>query len=401
MNASWRRIVLWAALSLAVAAGLAYSFWPRPVQVDLATLERGSMTVTVDEEGETRVRDIFVVSAPVAGRALRIEADAGDEVVAGETVVARIEPIDPSFLDPRSEAQARAEVEAAKAALALARAELSEADAELEFARNDLERKRKLRPRETITQRALDEAERAFKIRKAAVETARAAVEMREYELARARAQLMSPAETQAGHGSCECVTLRAPVDGVVLRVAHESEAVVAAGQPLIEIGDPRDSEIVADFLSADAVRIAPGQDVIIDEWGGDRPLEGRVRRVEPYGFTKVSALGIEEQRVNVIVDFTGPPHRRAALGHGFRVEVRVVLWRGDGVLRLPLSAAFRDGGGWAVFVEQEGRARVQPVELGHRNGLVAEVLSGLEPGDRVVLHPSNRVTPGVRIAQR
>jgi HlyD family secretion protein len=397
----WRRLVLWGVLAFAVLAGLVYAFWPRPVPVDLGEAARGPLVVTVDEEGETRVRDVFVLSAPVTGRLRRIEGEAGDEVVAGETVVARIETADPSFLDVRSESQARAAVQAAKAASALAQAELEEARAELDFAQAELSRARRLIRTETISQRALDDAERVFKTRKAAVTTAQAALGMREFELAQARAQLVSPAQTRELHGVCECVDIRAPVSGRILRLLHESEAVVEMGEPLVEIGNPGDLEIVADLLSSDAVKIEPGQRVAIEEWGGPSPLAGVVRRVEPYGFTKVSALGIEEQRVNVVIDFSDPGERWRRLGHGYRVEVRVVLWEGREVLKVPLTALFRDGERWAVFVVDEGRARMRSVVLDHRSGLEAEIVSGLREGEQVVLHPSDRILEGVYVVAR
>lgn len=401
MGTRWRRIVIWAGLCGLLVGGLAYAFWPRAVLVDLAVIERGTLVVTVDEEGQTRVRDIFVVSSPISGRVRRIESDVGDEVIAGKTIVANIEPIDPSFLDVRSEAEARAAVQAAEAAKALSQAKLLEAQAELDFARSDLARARRLIRSDTISKRALDEAERAFKTRTAAVATVKAELKMRESELAKARASLVSPIETQKLHGACECVPITAPVSGRILRLIRESEGVVQAGDALIEIGNPRDLEIVVDFLSTDAVKIEHGQRVIIEEWGGDGRLAGRVRRVEPYGFTKVSALGIEEQRVNVIIDFTDPAGRWQRLAHGFRVEVRVVLWEREKVMKIPLTALFRGGDGWSVFVEEGGRARRRTVQLGRSNGLQGEITGGLNEGERVVLHPSDRVVDGVGIRAR
>jgi len=401
MRARWRRLALWGVLGLLLVAGLLYAFRPQPIPVDIVAASQGPMMVTVEEEGETRVKEVFVLSAPVAGRALRIDAHVGDPVVANETVLARIEPIDPSFLDVRTEAQARAAVRAAEAAKALAAAEVDQARAELEFVETELDRARRLIKSDTISQRSLDEAERAYKTRRAAVATAEAALQMRDFELERARALLVSPAETQANRGECECVPIRAPVSGRILRVVHESEGVVESGDPLIEIGDPRDLEIVVDLLSSDAVKVETGQRVIIDEWGGPEPLEGRVRRVEPFGFTKVSALGIEEQRVNVIVDFADPPERWRRLGHGYRIEARIVLWQGEDVLQLPLSALFRNGGDWAAFVAEDGRARLRKLTLGERNGLSARITDGLAAGERVVLHPSDRIADGVRIEAR
>ena len=397
----WRRMTIWGGLVAVLAAGIAYAFWPRPVLVDLAAVERGTLVVTADEEGQTRVRDVFVVSSPITGRIRRIESDAGDEVLAGKTIVANIEPIDPSFLDVRSEAEAKAAIQAAEAAKALSQAKLLEARAELDFARADLARARRLIKTSTISERALDEAERTFKTRTAALATVKAELRMRDSELAKARARLVSPIETQALHGACACVPITAPVSGRILRLIRESEGVVKAGDALIEIGDPRDLEIVVDFLSTDAVKIEPGQRVIIEEWGGEAPLAGRVRRIEPYGTTKVSALGIEEQRVNVIIDFTDPPASWQRLAHGFRVEVRVVLWEGKKVVKLPLTALFRNGERWNVFIDDNGRARRRAVELGRSNGLLGEITSGLKDGERVVLHPSDRVADGTRIRAR
>lgn len=401
MTIKWRRIATWGLLAGLLLAGVGYAFWPRPVPVDLAVLKRGPMTVTLDEEGRTRVRDVFVVSSPVAGRVRRIESNVGDAVVAGKTVVAYIEPTDPAFLDVRTEAEAKAAVQTAIAAKALAEAKLEQAQAELDFASAEVDRARRLISGKIISQRAFDEAERSFRTRVAAVATVRAELKMRESEVAQARARLVSPIQTQKLHGACACVPIPAPVSGRILRIIRESEGVVQSGETLMEIGNPRDLEVVVDFLSTDAVKVAPGQRVIIDEWGGEEPLTGTVRRVEPYGFTKVSALGIEEQRVNVIVDFTDPSARWERLGHGYRVEVRVVLWQTDDVLPLPLTALFRAGERWAVFVEKDGRARRRHVSIGRRNGMEAEIVSGLTAGDRVVLHPSDRTVDGVRIAPR
>jgi HlyD family secretion protein len=396
-----RRIFTWGILCVLLVAGIVYAFWPRPVLVDLALVKRGPLIVSADEEGETRVRDVFVVSSSVTGRLRRIESDVGDQVIAGKTVVANIEPIDPSLLDVRSEAEAKAAVQAAQAAKALSKARLLEAKAELDFASAELTRARRLIRNITITERALDEAERTFRTRTAAVATIEAELKMRDSELAKARARLVSPIETQKLRGACACIPVIAPVSGRILRLIRESEGVVAAGDPLIEIGDPRDLEIVVDFLSTDAVKIAPGQRVIIEEWGGDEPLTGRVRRVEPYGFTKVSALGIEEQRVNVIIDFADPPARWQRLGHGFRVEVKVVLWESGKAMRLPLTALFRDGKQWTVFVNEDGRARRRAIEIGRGNGLHVEIKGGLSEDEQVILHPSDRVSDGVRIGRR
>lgn len=401
MTVQMRRMVFWGALVALLFLGLVFAFRPQAVIVDTVEVSRGELVVSVDDEGETRVHDIYVLSAPVAGRMRRIELHAGDPVVALETVVAEIEPIDPAFLDPRSEAQAKADVHAAESAEALARAELEQAQAELEFARRENERALRLILDNTISERELDEAERNFRTRRAAVATAMAALQVRAFDLERARATLVSPTQTQASHGSCDCVAIRAPVAGQILRILQKSEGVVAAGTPLVEIGDPRDLEIVVDLLSSDAVKVVPGQTVIIERWGGEQALEGRVRLVEPFGFTKISALGIEEQRVNVIIDLTSPTEDWERLAHAFQVDVRIVLWAEEDALTLPLLALFRDGKNWAVFIASGGRAELRHVTIGRRGSLHAEVVNGVDQGERVVLHPSDRVRPGVRIAER
>jgi HlyD family secretion protein len=403
MTLALRRVLIWGALAALLGGGLTYAFWPEPVPVDLGEVARGPVRVTVDEEGRTRVKEVYVVSAPVAGRMRRIETHVGDAVVAGETVLATIEPTAPTFLDVRSRTQAESAVRAAEAAKALADAELVRARAELDFANADYERAKTLAERETISQRALDSAELEVKTRQAAVSTAQASLRVKTFELETARASLIVPGNDETSGqeaGSC-CVEVRAPVSGRVLRVLQESESVVPAAAPLIEIGDPQDLEIEVDLLSRDAVKIKEGAAVLIEDWGGGTTLAGRVRRVEPYGFTKVSALGIEEQRVNVIIDFTDPLDKWRRLGHGYRVETRIIVWEGTDVLNVPLGALFRHGDAWAVFVDSEGRARLRPVAIGRFNSREAQVLEGLSVGERVVLHPSDRVKDGVPIVAR
>ena len=401
MKAQHKRGLFWSVMGLLLVAGLMMAFWPRALVVDIAEIGSGPLASTVTEEGITRVKDIYTLSSPVDGRLQRIEAEAGDPVVAGETVIAQIEPIDPSFLDPRSEAQAQASVRAAESAEGLAKAEVEQAQAELDFAVTELERARQLISESTISRRELDNAERLYRTRKAALATALAALQVRSFELERAKALLLSPRDTQAQHGVCECIPIRAPVDGRVLRKIQESEGVVSAGAPLVEIGNPEQLEIVADLLSTDAVKVEAGQDVEISGWGGEGPLQGRVRIVEPFGFTKISALGIEEQRVNVIIDFTSDTRDWQRLAHGYQVEVHVILWRSKSVLSVPLTALFRSGRDWAVYVVEDGRAVLRTLKLGHRSAVAAEVLDGLTAGDRVILHPSNQVDDGIRVAPR
>lgn len=395
MKGARRRIVLWAVLALMLAGGLAYAFWPRPVAVDFAEVTRGPLVVTIEGEGKTRVREVYQLSAPISGRALRIETHVGDMVKAGDTVVAAIQPEDPAFLDVRSEAQARAAVDAAIAARALAEADLQRQRAEHAFAEAELDRTRRLFDTKTVAKRTLDAAERTERTARAGVKTAEAALRMRGSELEEARARLITANE--GSKQDVKSVPVRAPVSGQVLRVLHESEGVVRAGEPLIEIGDPADLEIVVDLLSSDAVKVAAGQRVFVTEWGGPDGLEGRLRRVEPYGFTKVSALGIEEQRVNAIIDLVSPQSHWGTLGHGYQVTTHIVISEGEALIA-PLTALFRRGNQWTTFVVSEGRARAQALVVGRLNTESAEILEGLAAGDQLVAHPSDRVTDGVLV---
>ena len=400
-TATRRRLWFWIPPFALVVLVLAWLFRPQPVAVDFAEVTRGALRVTVSDEGETRVKDVFVVSAPVAGLMRRIELEAGDEVVADQTVVARIEPSDPTILDRRSLAEANASLRAAEAARAHAVAEVRRVEAELDFARAELARYEGLVARAAISQNDLDSARRRARTAEAALQESRAGLRVRESEVEQARARLVAPGSSRQAEDSCDCVLVRSPVSGRVLRVLSESESVVGAAAPLVEIGDPQRLEIVVDLLSTDAVRVAAGQKVLVEGWGGPQPLDGVVRRVEPFGFTKVSALGIEEQRVNVLIDPVGDLESWRRLGHGFRVEPRIVLWESEDVLKVPLSALYREGKDWFVFRDEGGRAAAAPVSIGHENGFEAEVLQGLEPGQRVVIHPGDRVTDGARIQVR
>lgn len=391
------RNLFWAGAGLILLVLLVYAFWPRPVLVDLAAAARGPMTVTVRDEGRTRVRDVYVVSAPVAGRLLRVERESGDAVEAGETV-ARLLPSQPALLDARSESEARAAVRSAEAALSFASAEATSALAALNFAQAEFNRIEALHEGGVASQGALDRVRLDYRRAQAAYNTAQAGVRMREAELEAAQARL------QPDHvdGENEVVEIEAPASGLVLQVLQESESPVAAGAPLMEIGNPADLEIVVELLSTDAVRVSEGAAALITDWGdGAAPLRGRVRRVEPYGFLKISALGVEEQRVNVIVDLVDPQEEWRRLGHGFRVEAAIETWSGDDVLQVPVPALFRHEGEWALFTVEGGRARLTPVEVGHDNGEVAEILSGLSGGETVVLYPGETVSDGAAVEAR
>lgn len=390
----------WVVVGVAVAAALVWAFAPRALGVDVATLERGTLEVTVEDEGITRIRDVYVVSAPTTGRMLRSDLTVGDPVAAGKTVVARFEPSDPTLLDARSRRVGEATVEAASAAVGLAEAQLVQARSQRDFARADLVRATELAARRTIAERTLDKARLDVATAEATVKGAEATLEVRRRELEQARAQLLEAGSGAVRRPDC-CISIAAPVDGRVLRLVVESEQVVQAGSPLVEIGDPRDLEIAVDLLSRDAVRVAPGAEARIESWGGAATLAARVRRVEPTGFTKVSALGIEEQRVKVILDPEGPPDAWTRLGHGYRVVVRITVKRDEDVTLVPIAALFRSGETWAVFRVDGDRARLAPIEIGDRTQRFAVATRGLEPGTRVILHPSSDLVDGARIAPR
>jgi len=387
------------ATAAVVAIGLVIGFMPRAVPVDVAAVKRAPLTVTVEEEGKTRVRERYLVSAPVAGYAGRIDLKAGDAVAAGQ-VLAVIEPARSVALDPRTRVQARAQVSAAQAALAVAQENARAAAAAAQLAQQERIRAESLRQSNFVSAQALDTARTAETRARAAEQAAQYAARVARFDLETARAAAASTAHLQAG-GAADALQVRAPVAARVLRVQHESEGPVAAGQPLLEIGNPASLEAEVEVLSTDAVKIVSGSRVILDRWGGDPSIEGRVRVVEPGGYTKISALGVEEQRVRVIVDFTSPREAWARLGDGYRVEARFVLWEGRDVLQLPTSALFRLGSGWAAFRLEGRHARQTPVEIGQRAGLATQVLSGLKADDRVVAHPDETIRDGVRVKPR
>jgi HlyD family secretion protein len=391
-----RRYLRWAVVAVVLVAVLVWAFQPAAVPVDLAVVERGTIAVTVDEEGETRVRDRFVVSAPLPGRMRRIELEPGDRVVAGKTVLATFEPTDPALLDVRTRAELEARARAAESAVGSARAERERLQTEVEFARRDLERYRTLFEEGAVSRERFETAERQRRTLEDALRSAEFAVRTAEHEAELARASLM---QGRSRPGSL--IRLTSPVDGVVLRRLQESEAVVTTGQPLVEVGDLSQLEIVADLLSSAAVKVEAGQPVLIDQWGGDRQLRGRVRLVEPSGFTKISALGVEEQRVNVVIDFEEPREIWQGLGDGYRVEVHIVVSQKDDVVKAPTSSLFRVGEQWAVFKAAGGRAVRQPVEVGLQNGLEAEIRSGLEPGQTIIVFPSDEIQDGTQVVPR
>lgn len=385
--------------ALAVGAAFTWAMWPKPVPVDIAQVSLGPMRVTVDEEGKTRIKDVYAVSAPVGGKVLRRTLEPGDAVRKNDTIVAIIEPTAPPFLDVRAQRELEAQAAAARAAVALAEAELRQARSELEFAEAELARALALARSKTIAERALEKARLDAETRRAAAARAESNLEVRKREAESAGARLTAPEEAwkREAPAGC-CIHVRAPVSGRVLRLLQESEKVVAPGTPLVEVGDPGNLEILVELLSADAVKVREGADATVEGWGGP-PLAAKVVRVEPAGFTKVSALGIEEQRVRTILELTDTAEAATRLGHEYRVFVKINLYEAREALRVPISALFRRGDQWAVFVVDRGRARLALITIGHRNSTFAEVTKGLRKGADVVLHPSDRITEGTRVS--
>jgi HlyD family secretion protein len=399
MAISRGRIFGWSLVSLGLAAAIGWSFWPQPELVDLETVTRGSFQVTVQDEAKTRVRDAYVVSAPVGGRLLRVPNYAGDEVVAGQTIVAQLEPSEPAFLDSRARAQAEARVKAATAARALSAADVRQAQAEVDNAASELKRVEALAPRGLVARVELERAQMRQQKAAAGLESSRSALNVKQFELENARMLLTDFSGTNPE--GLPFISLKAPVTGRVFRVLQKSESVVVAGTPILEIGNSGEIEIAADMLSTDAVKVKPGAKAWIADWGGPRELEARVRLIEPSGFTKFSALGVEEQRVKVVLDIVEPREVWAQLGDGFRVNVRIAIWESDDEIRVPLGALFRRDQSWATFVARDGHVSLTPLSIGQVNGRDAQVISGLKEGDRVVLHPSDRVGDGTQITAR
>lgn len=380
-------------IGLAVAALAALLVWrlrPRALDVETVTVQAGPLRETIDEDGETRVRERYVVAAPITGRLSRIRLRAGDSVRQGELVGW----VEPAPLDARTRQQASAQVEAAEDARHAALAAASAAQAALEQAVRARARAESLAVQGHLPAAQLEETQLLETTRRREFEAAGARAESAGHDLERARATLLA-ATGEEPCPQCGRMALRAPASGRVLRLLEESERVVAAGTPILVVGDPGRLEIVSDLLSTDAVNVRPGDTVLVEEWGGARPLLARLRLVEPSGFTKVSALGVEEQRVNVIADFVDPP---GALADGYRVEVRVVRWGASAVLKLPLSALVRQEDAWTVFAVAGGRARARVVELGHRGAFEAEVTRGVAAGDEVIRYPSALIRDGVRV---
>jgi len=386
-------------LALAIAAALAYGFMPRPVPVDVAEAKKAPLEVTIEEEGKTRVRERYIVSAPSAGYVRRIDLKVGNPVRKGQ-VVAILEPAKSPSLDPRSLAQAAAQLAAAQAAQAAASETTRAAAAQERLTKQEFERSQTLGQSHFVSQSAVDQARTALQAAEAGRLAAEQSAKVAGHNVEAARAAAARTSGLNPGMGA-ETIEVISPVDGNVLSVPHENEGAVQAGQALLEVGNSSSLEIVVEVQSTAAVKITPGAPVRLDRWGGDTPLEARVRGVEPAGFTKVSALGVEEQRVRVICDLGSPPEQWRRLGDGYRVEASFVIWSAPYVLQVPADALFRHGGGWAVFVIEGNRARLRPIQVGQRNSLQAQVLAGLKPGEKVVSRPGDQVRDSAKVRDR
>jgi HlyD family secretion protein len=385
-NRHTRRWLPYAGAVVLVALIIA-GLWPQPVPVETARVTRGTLRATVNEEGKTRIKQRYVVSAPVTGQLRRIPFKAGAEVEAGQTVVAIIDPLSPGMLDARAHALAEARRDTASA-------NLDKAKTTHNFTISELRRFQKLYAEKTVSIQELETAQ----MREAAAAKDEAAGESA---LRQAEAELAEFRVNDPGTNAvCDPAEVKAPVSGRVLKVFEENARVVTAGTPLVEVGDPADLEVVIEVLSRDGAAISPGTPVELEQWGapGTADLQARVRLVEPAAFTKVSALGVEEQRVNVIADLLTPPDQRRSVGDGFRVEARIIVWQSENALKVPAGALFRQGDDWAALVVSDGRTELRKVKVGRSSSTETQILDGLKEGEEVVLYPGSRVHAGQRV---
>ncbi len=388
-------------LGAALMLGLGYvAFRQDPIPVDLHTIARGPLEVTINADGVTRIKDIYDIASPITGTAMRSPVKVGDPVVAGQTVVAIVRPATPALLDSRSLQQAQATVAEAQAALHVAETNLAQAAEERDLAQSHYERTQTLLERDVVSLTQLEDALQRLVITQSAVEAAEARIDMAQSTLNRAETMLQTPQSQAEVDASC-CLEIKSPTDGVVLSIAETSERPVVTGAPLLRLGDPAELEIVADLLSSDAVRLQPGASAVVERWGGPNPLEARLKSIAPAAETKVSALGIEEQRLDAIFDITTPQDQRQGLGDGFAVFVRITEWRNEDALKVPLSALFKRDGNWAVFTAYDGIASEQPISIGRQGAQFAEVLDGLSEGMTVVVHPNDQLASGGIIMDR
>jgi HlyD family secretion protein len=398
-NAAFRRKLFIISIIVIIILAIIYGFLPKPPQVDLVSVTRGPLQITIEEEGRTRLKERFTVSAPTAGYLRRINAKVGDPVQKGQ-IVADLEPLQSQALDPRSRATAEAAVSAAEASQTAAIERERVATADADYIEKRLERLKALYAKGSISKDQFDQIDSETQKARALQRSAAAAVNVARSELERAKITLQSFTSVKR-NGKQDTVAITSPVSGSVFRIYHESEGTVMVGQPLMDIGDAKNLEVRVEVLSSDAVKIKEGTAVLFKRWGRDEPLTGKVRLVEPAGFTKISSLGVEEQRVLVIVDITSPPEEWRVLGDGYRMEAHFIVWEGKDILQVPASALFRSGEGWAVFVEEKGKARKRVVEAGQRNGLTAEIISGLKEKEKVIAYPEDSINDGTKIKAR
>ncbi|MDR3402211.1 MAG: HlyD family efflux transporter periplasmic adaptor subunit [Chthoniobacter sp.] len=396
--APWRKYVPHA-IGAALVLLLLNALRPQPLAVEIGTVKHGPLTVTVLEEGKTRIRHRFIISPPVPGYLNRVPLRQGDRIEAGKTVLATIQPQPATFLDPRAKAEAEARVQASEATKMQRETQIDRATAALDLANKELVRARELKKSGAIATREWDTAENQVNILTRELHTAEFGLQVANFELAQAKAaltQVQTPATENA-----DPYKVISPINGFVLNVYEESARMLTAGTQIMEVGDTNDMESEIELLSSDAVGVQPGADATIEEWGGETPLRGKVTMVEPGGYTKVSSLGVEEQRVKVRIDFVDPLPPGMAMGDRFRVEARIVTWHGDNILQVPTGALFRRGGDWMAFAFDGGKARAVKVEIAHNNGITAEVRSGLTEGQQVLVHPPDAVEEGSAIKPR
>ena len=383
------KFIIKALFSMSAVGLLVFAFIPEKIKVDMVAVSKGDLYITLEGEGKTRIHDIYTVSAPIDGRITRIESEPGDIVAAGKTIIANMYPANPQFLDSRTETQAKADVEGAKAALALANARVKQARALLEFDQSDFKRTEELFKKHSVSQAGLERAQLRIKTLKAELETAESNKEVMVSRLVAAKATLLQPKEDLADSSASEedhCqICIHSPVDGRVLRILHKSESIVPVGTALVEIGDPADLEVIIEMLSTNAVQVHIGDEALIKRWGGNQDIHARVRLIEPSGFTKISALGVEEQRVNVILSFTDSREKWQSLGDAFRVEAAIITDRAEDVIHIPLSALFRNNEIWSVFTVINGVATITNIEVGRRNDRQAEIINGLKINDMII----------------
>ncbi len=397
MLKQWFKRITMTFTAVVIVALFAWLIWPQPIPVDVAKVVRGPMETTIEEEGVNRIRDVYVVSAPTTGKLLRPEIETGDHVTANQTLVATIAPADPIMLDVRTQREFTAAVEGAKDAREVAELQVAKAEREHSYAHSEFQKAKQLAGKKVISLSQLDQRTLEMDISEKALLAAKAQLKMRNHDLEIALARLEGGTANGKDTSSC-CVKIRTPVTGTILSKLAESERVIQAGMPIMEIGDPRRSEIAVDLLSTDAVNVKPGTTARIMGWGGENALQAIVTRIEPSAFTKISALGIEEQRVKALLELK---ENEARLGHQFRVIAEIIMWKSDDALQIPISALVRKGDSWAAYRVADNHAELMDITVGHMNGHTAEVLSGLSVDETVIVHPSDLVEDGVNVVPR